>query len=340
MNSSDELSYWTSQLNARRPAIKITLRQIEGFLAAADTLSFSRAAQRMHLTQSAFSQLIREVEQALDLRLFDRTTRRVTLTESGATLVHKMREGLRAIEEACEDAQAISRLERGHLSVATLPSLAVGCVAQALGDLRRLYPGVTVSLHEAQNPELLAMVAQSQVEFAVCARVHVPQGLTFENVFAEELVAVVLDTHRLAGKSRQRWKSLAGTPLILMTHNSSTREQIERALRANGMDDEPTYEVASLFTALSMVRAGLGLTVMPLTAVLETNFAGLASCRLVQPTALRQIGICRRSDRQPSPAALQFAQLVSARVARALQPGISTEGAPAASNSLSARRSR
>lgn len=302
--------------------MKVTLRQVEGIAAIAETLSFSRAAQRMHITQSALSQMIREVERALGLRLFDRTTRRVALTASGAALMQKLRAGLVAIEDACEDAQAIARLERGHLAVATLPSLAVGCVTQALGDLRRQYPGVTVSLLEAQNPELFELVANSEVEFAVCARVQVPSGLTFENVFAEELVAVVPHDHPLACRHRLGWKTLASEPLILMTHNSSTRGKIAEALRSNEMEEGPAYEVASLFTALSMVRAGLGVTVMPLTALLEANFTGLASCRLLRPTVLRQIGICRRSDRQPSPAALEFAHLVNARVAQSLHPGI------------------
>lgn len=303
--------------------MKITLRQIEGFLAAAETLSFSRAAEKLHVTQSAFSQLIREVEATLDVRLFDRTTRRVMLTESGTALMHKMRSGLVAIEEACQDAQAISRLERGHLSVATLPSLAVGCVTQVLGDLRRLYPGVTVSLHEAHNPDLMEMVSQSKVEFAVCAQVGAQPGLALERLFDEELVAVVPQDHRLAGAGRQGWKKLAGEPLILMTHHSSTRSQIAQALRANGVDDNPAYEVASLFTAISMVRAGLGLTVMPITALLEINFSGLASFRLARPAAIRRIVICRRADRMPSPAALQFAALLKARVKQSARPEIS-----------------
>jgi LysR family carnitine catabolism transcriptional activator len=303
--------------------MKITLRQIEGVAAAAETLSFSRAAQRMHITQSALSQMIREVEQALGLRLFDRTTRRVSLTESGAALMQKMRAGLAVIEEACEDAQAIARLERGHLSVATLPSLAIGCVTQALGDLRRRHPGVKVSLLEAQNPDLFDMVARSEVEFAVCARVQVPGGLTFENLFAEELVAVLPADHALAARSSLGWRTLGGQPLILMMRHSSTRGQIADALRASGVDKEPEYEVASLFTAIGMVRAGLGVTVMPLTALLEVNVSGLVTRRLLRPTVVRQIGICRRSDRQPSHAAVAFAQLVGARVARSAQPGIS-----------------
>ncbi|GAD22697.1 LysR family transcriptional regulator [Acidovorax sp. MR-S7] len=302
--------------------MKVTLRQIEGFLAVADTLSFSRGAQKLHVTQSAFSQLIREMETALDVRLFDRTTRKVVLTEAGRALLLKMRSGLMAIEEACLDAQAISRLEKGHASVGALPSLASGYVAQALGDLRRLHPGVSVSLHEAQNPDLLEMVLQGQVELAVCAQVPASRELVFEGLFAEELVALVPADHPLAGKARQTWKKLARVPLILMSHHSSTRRTIAEALLESGLPDKPAHEVASLHTAVGMVRAGMGAAIMPLTALMEVNLDGLATCRLSSPVPLRRIAICRRRDRVASAAALEVSHLVRVRVQQSLRQGI------------------
>jgi len=303
--------------------MRVTLRQVEGFLAAADSLSFSRAAQKLHVTQSAFSQLIREMETALDVRLFDRTTRKVVLTHAGHSLMFKMRSGLMAIEEACLDAQAISRLEKGHASVGALPSLASGYVVPAMGDLQRQYPQVTVSMREAQNADLLDMVLQSKVEFSVCAHVPASQDLSFETLFAEELVAVMPAGHPLSGKARQTWKRIGRVPLILMTHHSSTRRTIAEALLENGLSDEPAYEVASLQTALSMVRAGLGVAIMPLTALLEMNLDGLATCRLSNPVPLRRIALCRRKDRLLSAAASEISLLIQQRVRRSLHPGIS-----------------
>lgn len=297
--------------------MKITLRQIEAFLAAAETLSFSRAAQRMHVTQSAFSQQIRELEDALGVRLFDRTTRKVDLTEPGRALTDKMRAGVQAIEDACRDAQAISRVEKGNVSLATLPSLASGCVTQALGDLRRLHAGITVSLQEAQNPDLLAMLADGQVEFLVCAHAPAPKELVFEQLLQDELVAIVRAEHPLAGKSRQSWKKLAGEPLILMTKHSSTRAVVAEALQTNGLQIRPAYEVSGLPTGLSMVRAGLGVAIMPWMALLEMKLDDLELCRFVGPVAARQIAICRRRDRVLSPAAQLVVQLVRQRLQQA-----------------------
>lgn len=308
--------------------MRITLRQIDAFLAAAETLSFSRAALQLHVTQSAFSQLIRELESALDVRLFDRTTRKVDLTESGRALVVKMRAGVAAIEDACRDAQAISRMDRGNVSLATLPSLASGSVTQALGELRRLHPGITVSLQEAQNPDLLQMLVKSQVEFLVCARAEAPAELVFEPLMMDEVVAVVRADHALAGRTRQPWRRLVGESLILMTQHSSTRSLIANALAANGIDAQPAYEVAGIATALSMVRAGLGLTVMPQMALVEMNLDALAVCRFVGPRAARELAICRRRDRILSPAARIVVELVRQRLERMRQPpGLGVRGA-------------
>lgn len=302
--------------------MRVTLRQIEGFLAAADTLSFSRAAQKLHITQSAFSQLIREMEGLLGIRLFERTTRSVALTDAGQSLRLKMRSGITAIEEACLDALAISRLEKGHVTLGALPSLASGYVTQGLGDLRRRHPGVTASLHEAQNPDLLAMVLEGKVEFAVCAQVPAAPELLFDALFTEELVVVVPADHELAGKARQGWRKLNGVPLILMSHHSSTRRTIAEALLASGLPDLPAYEVASLPTAVGMVRAGMGAAIMPLTALQEMNPQGLAICRLSGPVPTRHISICRRRDRVGSVAAHELSRLIEERVRQAAALGI------------------
>lgn len=294
---------------------RITLRQIDGFLAAAELLSFTRAAQQLHMTQPAFSQLIREIEGGLGVRLFDRTTRRVNLTASGEALHRKMKRGVLEIFDACEEARAIERVEQGHLAVGTLQSLAVGLVTQSLGDLRSESPGVTVSLHEDYNGALVERVAQGDIDFAVCAFTQAVRKMSFHDLFQEELVAVMLSSNPLAKRRAWRWTALENQPLILTTLRSSTREQISEALAANGIAVRNAYEVASMFTALSMVRAGFGITMIPRTVLPEVNMIGLTSVRLLKPTPLRQIGICRRTDRTPSPAALRFEKLLRKRAA-------------------------
>lgn len=291
----------------------LTLRQIDGFLLAGELLSFSRAAEAMHITPSAFSQQVRELESALGVQLFDRTTRRVRLTDAGVILLAKMKRGVVAIDDACEAARAIARVEHGHITVGTLASLAIGVVTRALGELRRSHPGVKVSMREDYNGPLLERVSQGEVDFAVCADSRSVAGLHFEHLFDDELVAVM----RLADARAApllRWSALAEAPLVMLVRDSATREQISVALVANGISRDPDYEVANMFTALGMVRAGFGVTFIPAMVLGDVNLAGLAWKRLQRPVPLRRIGICRRADRSASPAAAKFEQLLRADV--------------------------
>jgi LysR family carnitine catabolism transcriptional activator len=294
----------------------VTLRQIEGFLLAGELLSFTRAAEAMHITQSAFSQLVRELESTLGVRLFDRTTRRIALTDAGVILHTKMKRGLVEIDDACEEARAIARVEHGRITVGTLASLAIGVVTRALGELRSNFPGVKVSMREDYNGPLLERVAQGEVDFAVCAHSEAASGLRFEHLFDDELVAVMRRSDPKADLPVLRWSALRDESLVMLVRDSSTHEQIAAALQANRITRDADYEVANMFTALSMVRAGFGVTFIPAMVLSDVNMAGLAWKRLRRPAPTRRIGICRREDRTASPAAAKFEDLLREEVNR------------------------
>lgn len=294
----------------------VTLRQIEGFLLAGDMLSFSRASEAMHITQSAFSQLVRELEASLGVRLFDRTTRRISLTDAGVILHARMKRGMVEIDDACEEAAAIARVERGHITVGTLASLAVGIVTRTLGELRKSYPGVKVSMREDHNGPLLERVAQGEVDFAVCADSSATAGMRFEHLFDDELVAVMNQAEPKARVPRLRWSALKDQSFVMLMRDSSTHEQVSAALAAHGITREADYEVANMFTALSMVRAGFGMTFIPAMVLGEVNMTGLAWKRMQRPSPIRRIGICRRGDRTASPATAKFEELLRAEVTR------------------------
>ena len=297
----------------------VTLRQIDGFLLAGELLSFSRAAEAMHISQSAFSQLIRELETSLELRLFDRTTRRIALTNAGTVLLRKMKRGVDEIDQACEEARALVRVEHGHITVGTLASLAVGVVTRAVGGLRKGFPGMKVSMREDYNGALLERVAQGEVDFAVCAQSGATEGLSFEHLFDDELVAVMPLGDSRAGARPLRWSALKDESLVMTMRKSSTREHISAALAAHDITREADYDVANMFTALSMVRAGLGVTFIPLLVLPEVNMKGLGWARMAKPAPVRRIGICRRSDRTASPASVKFEEVLRGEVDKVLR---------------------
>lgn len=284
---------------------RFSLRQIEGFLLASETRSFSRAAESMRISQSAFSQLVRELESSLGVRLFDRTTRKVTMTEAGEAMYRKMSGAIDAIDEACDEARAIARIERGHLTLGTLSSLAAGLVTRTLARLRRDFPGITVTLQEGGNGEIVAKVAKGELDMAVCARTDDPPGLTFTPLIDDELVIVAAESHRHAGAGRIAWSDLDGEVFIMALKNSATYDHVSARIAENNITLSAEYETATLLTGLSMARNGFGLTFMSQMVTPDLNMEGLAIVRVDDPP-VRRIGIYHRSDRTPSPAAEKF----------------------------------
>jgi len=287
--------------------MRIKLRQIEGFLAAADALSFSRAAERIGMTQPAFSQLIRDLEAALDVRLFDRSTRRVRMTDVGMQLREQMRRGLREIDNACNNARAITRLKQGQLSLAVLPSLALGLVTGALASFHGRYPEVKLRLREARTPNIPELLLSHEVDLAVCSRLPAHDSLAFEHLFDDELVVVLPRGHALSQRRVLQWRQIADEPLIGL---QAQAQLIHDGFAQNGIDKQTEHEALNTVTALSMARAGFGVTIVPLIALPELNLRGLVRRCLRGPQPTREICLYRHMEHALSPAAERFGNML------------------------------
>lgn len=286
------------------------LRQLEGFVAAARYASFSSAARELAMTQPAFSQLIRELESLLSVRLFERTTRRVELTEAGQRLLGMVERPLEDLRDAEAHIRDVASGRRGRIAFASLPSVAFGFATHALAKFKARYPSITVRLIEEQNLNIVQKVMDREVDFGIGTLSSRSAELDFTPLLDDELMAIVPARHRLANKKRLSWKDLAAEPLVLLPRRSSVSELAQAGFAANRLRLEPAYEVADMVTALGMVRSGLGLTIMPHIALDELNMKGLASLRLWAPSPTRSIGVITRADRALSPAAAVCIELL------------------------------
>lgn len=286
------------------------LRQLQGLLALARTGSFSRAADETSMTQPAFSQMIRELEATLDVRLFDRTTRRVDLTDAGRTLVGLVQRPVDELEDAWLDLRGVAAGTRGRIALALLPSAAFGFVTRALAAYRAQHPLVQVTLREEQNDVLLQKVRDREVDFGIGILAGRDAELQATDLFVDELVAVLACGHPLAARPALSWKAVAGEPLILLPRPSSVRQLVEASLARNRAACEPAFEVANMLTAASMARSALGITVLPWLALAEMRQDGLEVRRIGSPRPLRRVAIVCRRDRRPSPAASAFLSLL------------------------------
>jgi DNA-binding transcriptional LysR family regulator len=262
------------------------------------------------MTQPAFSQMIRELELTLDVRLFDRTTRRVDLTDAGRALVGLVQRPVDELADAWLDLRGFAAGTRGRIAVALLPSAAFGFVTRALAAFKALHPLVQVTLHEEQNDVLLQKVREREVDFGIGILPGRDPDLQATDLFTDELVAVLCTGHPLARHGTLSWKRVGGAPLILLPRPSSVRQLVEASLARNRAACEPAFEVANMLTAASMARSGLGITVLPWLALAEMRQDGLEVRRISGPRPLRRVAILRRRDRQLSPAAGEFLSLL------------------------------
>jgi DNA-binding transcriptional LysR family regulator len=180
--------------------VNVELRQLRYFVAVAEELNFTRAAERLHIAQQPLSAAIARLEQQLGARLFERTTRRVHLTEAGAALLEPARAALQAAEAAVDAARAVAAGEAGDVSLG-LSSGAWYGLGQLFEALGARYPGLRLHVHQQSTRPLLDAVRAGRLDLAVGLCVREPAGLAAFRLKDEPVLLAVAASHRLAGRS-------------------------------------------------------------------------------------------------------------------------------------------
>ena len=290
--------------------MNLKLKQLAGFVAVARCGSFSAAARELAMTQPAFSQLIRQLEDTLHVRLFERTTRKVGLTEAGTRFLAMVQRPLDDLEDAHVYMRDIAGGRRGRIAFASLPSVAFAVATTALARFKAEHPQIHVRLIEEQNLDIVEKVLAREIDFGIGTLDAAHAELDFAPLIDDELVAVFPARHAFAKRRRVEWRDFAAEPLVLLTGRSNVRAIVDRHFAALGRAAEPAYDVAGMVTALAMVRAGLGVTAMPRIALGELNMNALASAPFGAPRPTRRIGIITRTKRRLSPAAQAYVELL------------------------------
>jgi LysR family carnitine catabolism transcriptional activator len=296
--------------------INLKLRQLEGFVLAADEKSFVRAASALAMTAPAFSQLIRDFENSIGVPLFERTTRSVQLTEVGEKLLSLVRRPLEDIADVQGWLRDVTSGRRGKITFAALHSIAFGIGTESIATFARQRPDVEVQLIEDKNESLIQKVLNRQVDFGLGMFTQNLTGLSFERLLEDDLVAVLPRKHKYSHTPQISWAELAGVPLILLQQGSSVRSLVEAGLLVANAAREKTTEVVSMVTALQMVSAGLGVTVVPSLSLSSLRMNGLVARPIGPPTPTRTVGILMLVDRPPAAAGAAFLDLLRTVSAR------------------------
>lgn len=298
--------------------MNITVRQLRAFLAASERASFTRAGEHLGLSQSAVSMLVADLEHELDLRLLDRTTRRVEPTEAGQAFALQAQRVLAGLDAAVGEARDLALRRRGRLAVFAPPLLAATLLPRAIVAHRAHFPGIAIAVQDGGTGELPATVRSGHADFAIGTVSANEENLDPQPVARDRLVLFCPAGHRLAARRRVPWGALEGEAVIALTPQSGLRRLVEDASTGAGVALHPAYEVAQIATALALVAAGLGIAVLPSIARAACP-PKLAMRPLIAPEIGRDIQIIRRAGRSLSPAGASFVATLRSELARLAQ---------------------
>ena len=282
--------------------MNVTLRQLRAFLVGTKTASFSEAAGRANLTQPGFSLLVQQLETELGVRLFDRTTRRVELTQSGRDLGGRLERVLEDLDQALDDVRLDVARQHGHVVMGVMPSIGASIVGDIYARMKADHPGISLTIREDQAIPLAHLVADNLVDFAISVSVPPDHDLTFSPLMQDRMVFVLHPDEPILAGGKPRWQDVFALPYIAFAQ-SSVQERVARALQTAGVTVKPVAEVKFIATAIGMVRARIGFAILPELALGMADVSDLIVLPM-SPAVTRKVGIVANSQRSLSPAAV------------------------------------
>ncbi|WP_337182678.1 LysR family transcriptional regulator [Shinella sp.] len=287
----------------------ITLKQLRAFVTVANQGQFTLAANKLGSSQSAVSTLIRQLEQNLNLRLFDRHTRLLRLTQAGMDILPIAARAVADIEGMVESSRELNAMRRGKVSMAAGTVQAALMLPQLVHGFTKLYPEITVELHDVAEKSVLEQVANGSVDLGLGTVPEDDSELIGTRLITDEFLVVLHSDHPLVKRPELRWTDLADCKLIGPQRGNPIRDRLENELMRNGIIlplDKSMQEVALPLTIIGMVEGGLGVAIMTSAVTRLATSMGLVVRTPTEPHIKREVSLIQKRARSLSPAARRF----------------------------------
>jgi DNA-binding transcriptional LysR family regulator len=291
-------------MNEDRSTRRLSVRHVRAFVAVAQHRSLTRAAEALFVTQSALSLTIQHLEQDLGLLLFNRTTRRLDLTEAGEEFLPSAKRLLHEFDSTIGDMRALGKCERGRVGVAAVPSVMALLLPEAVATYIDAFPGIDVYLREDNSESVQQRIINGDVDFGICSPWEADPELVFEPLFEDSFGVVFAPHHALAESTGEiswdeigEYRIIGFSPDLGMQHQLSNTPGLSQEVR------EPRYRVSNTSTIETLLMRGLGVSVMSALAAQRTPLDRLSLRLLSQPVLTRTVGVVRREGKAFSPAA-------------------------------------
>ncbi len=285
------------------------LRHLRYFLAVAAAQNFTRAADSLHVSQPSLSVQIRDLEDELGTRLFDRLGRTVQLTQAGELFREHAERAMREMERATLLVQELQGAHRGRLVVGTLATVNSYLIPPLVSQFKQRFPGVHLQVHSQPSAEIVTGLLANRLDIGICLLPISHEQLTTVPLFDERLVLVAPARSRLT-QSRLRMQDLAGLPLVLMPADYCLRKMVEAECEEARVKTQVVLEMTSPEGILQAVTEGAGLTILPeLYVRLRLAGSGLRIIELYDPVPRHAVGLAYAARRHQNRAAKEFGLL-------------------------------
>ena len=292
------------------------LRHFRYFIAVAEELHFGRAAQLLGISQPPLSQQIQALEQEVGARLFDRTNRRVELSEAGRLFLEEARQVLAQVDKAADVARRAQLGELGEMKIGFTSSVPFNSsIPQAIFSFRQSFPAVHLNLQEMSSKDVADALLDDSIEIGMMRPLNLPDSLHSVELFREPLVAVLRADHPLAVGSQEglHMAELADEPFVFFprSYGSGLYAQLLSLARQAGFSPHFAQEAGEAMTIIALVAAGLGVSVLP-ASFQRVRIDGVVYRTLLDPDAVTAVWLVQRKD-QPSAMAKAFVELLIER---------------------------
>lgn len=278
-----------------------------------DLQSFSLAAERNFITQSAVSQQIRTLEEKFKRKLLERVRgrREVKLTAAGEVFYREARHVLSAYAELQESLRGLVGKIGGTVKVACTYSVGLHEMPAKVSEFMTKFPAARIDLEYSRMTKVVRDVMSGSVELGILAFPEVKRGLTVVPMPSDRMVLVCQPEHNLAKRSQVKAKDLNGLEFVLFERDTPTRKATDKILKAAGVEVKKVAEFDNIETIKRAVEVGFGVAILPMPAVLDEQKAGrLVVIKLAEKDWIRPVGAIYRTDRTLSLAAKKFLQLL------------------------------
>lgn len=289
---------------------KLSIKQIRAFVAVYRLRRLAAAAEQLSVTQSAVSVAIRQIETALDVRLFDRTTRTLEPTSAAHEAIGLAERILLDIEMFGTGIRQLGERKRGRVGVAVTPAVAAALLPSTVRKFTERYPAIRLSIDDCAPDQFLPRIAGEQVEFGVGSPEAGSSDLELQHLLHDRLCLVCSTDHPFASRRQVRWKDLQGMPVIAVRPGYGVRRLIDSVAGRAGVSLTIAHEVGFISSALWMAASGLGVSIWPAALVRHLVGEQLVLRPLVAPIVERPIYIVLKRGRSLSPASQTFVDLL------------------------------